>query len=317
MKTTLCTALRGISVTAAMGLLACAPWVSASESNGSPYPVGVDTNLGGLMLPEGLNTLAYYSRYSASKITDGEGHSRAAVSDYDVEVNALALRLSYVWPGVQWLGANVETRLVLSVPTIDLTLDIARPGGLPPLDRGGSETALGDTTFAPVLLGWHSKTLHQIAGVESFLPTGKYDADEPVNTGRNQYQIAPFYAVTWFPSPKWETSAKLRYAVNSTNEDTDYRSGDELTLEFSGGYRLTSNLSTGVNGYWFEQRTDDQLDGQDLADGGNRGSVKALGPYLAYRVAPNFAVMLKWQQEFQAENKPEGSRLWLQTRLPF
>lgn len=317
MKAPLCTALWGVFAATTISLAISAPAALASESNGSPYPVGVDTNLGGLMLPEGLNTLAYYSRYSAGTITDGDGHSRAAVSDYDVEVNALALRLSYVWPGARLWGANLETRLVLSVPTIDLTLEIARPGGLPPLDRGGSLTALGDTTFAPLLLGWHSKSLHQIAGVEGFLPTGKYDADEPVNTGRNHYQVAPFYAVTWFPSPTWETSAKLRYAMNSTNDDTDYRSGDELTLEFSGGYRFTDQLSAGLNGYWFEQTTDDRVDGEDVADGGNRGSVKALGPYLSYRVAPNFAVMLKWQQEFAAENKPEGSRFWLQTRLPF
>lgn len=302
---------------ALLALPLIAPLAGASETNGSPYPVGVDTNLSGLMLPEGLNTLLYYSHYSADKITDGNGDERAAVARYKIEADVVAARFSYVWPGVRWLGANVETRLVLVVPTLDLTLDINRPGGLPPLDRGGSTTNLGDTTFAPVLLGWHSPTLHQIAGVESFLPTGEYDADEPVNAGRNQFQVAPFYGVTWFPNKHWEASAKVRYAFNSTNTDTDYRSGDELTVEFSGGYRLTDRLSMGVNGYWFNQTTDDKLDGQALADGGNRGNVKALGPYVSYRLAPNFALIAKLQKEFDAENRPEGTRFWLQARLPF
>ncbi|AWT12750.1 hypothetical protein DM292_17540 [Stutzerimonas frequens] len=306
----------GVSLAVAVSLACAGSLAQASESNGSQYPVGVDTNLSGLMLPEGLNMLLYYSRYTADTITDDHGDSRAAVADYDVEANVVATRFSYVWPGVKWLGANVETRLVLVVPTIDLTLDINRPGGLPPLDRGGSTTALGDTTFAPVLLGWHSKTLHQIAGVETFLPTGEYDVNEPVNAGRNYYQVAPFYAATWFPNPRWEASAKLRYGMNTTNADTDYRSGDELTLEFSGGYRLTERLSAGINGYWFEQTTDDEIDNRTVAEG-NQGSVKAIGPYVSYRFASNFALIAKWQEEFDAENRPEGTRLWLQARLPF
>ncbi len=316
MKTHFSKALLGLSIAATFSIVSVSPLAFGSEGNGSPYPVGVDTNLSGIMLPEGLNSLMYYSRYTANTITDSQGDSRAAVSDYEVEANVVALRFSYVWPGVKLLGANVETRLVLVAPTIDLTLDIARPGGLPPLDRGGSKTGLGDTTFAPVLLGWHSRTLHQIAGVEGFLPTGEYDSDKPVNIGRNQYQAAPFYAATWFPHHKWETSAKLRYAFNLTNDDTDYQSGDELTFEFSGGYKLTDQLSAGVNGYWFHQTSDDEIDGSVL-NNGNRGTVKALGPYVSYRFTPKFAVMAKWQEEFGAKNRPEGSRFWLQARLPF
>lgn len=289
----------------------------ATEGNGNSYPLGVETNMAGLMLPEGLNLLLYYSHYSASDSKDNSGHNNANLARYHIKTDSVALRFSYVWPGVRWLGANVETRLALVVPTIDLTLDVARPAPLFNLDRGGTTTDIGDTSFAPILLGWHGKTVHQTAGVESFLPTGRYDKNEPVNAGRNYYQIAPFYALSWFPNEHWESSAKLRYAINTKNDDTDYRSGDELTLEFSGGYRLTPRLSVGLNGYWYHQMTDDELDGDAVNGNGNRGQVTAIGPYAMFRVSKDFALVAKWQEEFDAKNKSEGSRIWLQARLPF
>lgn len=300
------------------GLLICLQGpASATEGNGNSYPLGVETNMSGLMLPEGLTALLYYTHYEASHVKANDGHDNPNIARYRLKSDTVSLRLSYVWPGMKWLGANVETRAALAVPTIDLTLDVARPAPLSPLDKGGTSTDLGDLSFAPVLLGWHAKTLHQIAGIETFLPTGTYDEDEPVNTGRNYYQIAPFYALTWLPSERWEASAKLRYGVNTRNEKTDYRSGDELTLEFSGGYRFNQALSAGINGYLYRQTTDDRLDDEAVNGNGNRGSVNAVGPYVMYRFTKDFAVVAKLQEEFGAKNKAEGTRLWLQARLPF
>lgn len=41
----------------------------------------------------------------------------------------------------------------------------------------------------------------------------------------------------------------LHYGINAKNDQTDYRSGDELTLKFSGGCRLSEAVSAGINGY--------------------------------------------------------------------
>lgn len=290
---------------------------SATEGNGNSYPLGVETNMSGMMMPEGLTALLYYTHYEATHVKGNDGDDNPNIARYRLKSDTVSLRLSYVWPGVKWLGANVETRAALAVPTLDLTLDVARPAPLAPLDKGGTSTNLGDLSFAPVLLGWHGRTLHQTAGIETFLPTGDYDKDEPVNTGRNYYQIAPFYALTWLPSEQWEASAKLRYGINTRNEKTDYRSGDELTLEFSGGYRFNQALSAGINGYVYRQTTDDRLNGDAVNGNGNRGSVNAAGPYVMYRFSKDFAVVAKLQEEFGAKNKAEGTRLWLQARLPF
>lgn len=50
---------------------------------------------------------------------------------------------------------------------------------------------------------------------------------------------------------------------------------------------------------------------------GNRGAVNALGSYVMVRLSKDFAVVAKLQEAFGARNKAEGTRLWLQARLPF
>lgn len=290
----------------------------ATESGGNSYPVGVETNMAGIMFPEGATWLMYLSHYDATDNKGNDGHDNTKLSSYHVQTDTVALRLSYVWPGVKWLGANVESRFALSVPTIELNLDIARPESLGgPIDKGGHETGLADFNVAPILLGWHGKTLHQTAGIEGYLPTGTYNKNDNVNAGHNTYQAAPFYALSWFPDDHIETSLKVRYAVNSRNNATDYKSGNEFTTEFSAGYKVLPQMSMGVQGYVYRQTTDDRQDGESVNGDGNRGSVNALGPYIHYRFTKDFSVIAKYQQDFDAKNRSEGSRIWLQTKLPF
>ncbi len=288
----------------------------ASENNGSSYVVGVETQYSGLMMPEGLTTMMYYSHYGASHSKDGAGRDNAALAEYDISVNSVAMRMTYVWPGVRLLGANVETRAALPLLDIDLALAVARPAPLPPLDLGGSKTGVGDLQFAPALLGWHHGSVHQTAGIEGYVPVGKFDRNQPVNTGRNLWQVAPLYAITWLPRNRWQVSGKLRYAINRENSDTHYKTGNEFTFEYSAGYQATPQWSFGINGYLYRQTTDDEQDGVAVGNGGNRGRVHAIGPYLAYNVSKRFSLVAKAQLEDGAHNRSEGTRLWLQARLP-
>lgn len=185
------------------------------------------------------------------------------------------------------------------------------------MDRSGSKTGMADLNFSPLLLGWHTGSLHQIAGFELTLPTGRFDADAPVNLGRNYRGFAPLYAATWLLDNRWQLSAKARYQVNSTNRATDYRSGDEFTFEYSAGFIVSPELALGINGYLYRQMTDDRQAGVPVNGNGNRGRVQAIGPYLSFNLAPRMAVMVKLQAEYGARNRPEGTRLWVQTKVPF
>jgi hypothetical protein len=313
----LCRSLIMRNVSAVVVALLTATTVMATEGGGSQYAIGVETNFSGLMLPEGFHQFIYYSHYDAKHSKDNSGNDNPRLAYFKVRSDAIATRLSYVWSNVKFLGANVETRAAIAIPTLNVSLGIARPSPLKPLDRSGTQTGLGDLSLAPVLLGWHSPTFHQTAGSEFFLPVGNYDVLEPVNTGRNYYSIAPFYAVTWFPSKGIDVSSKVRVGFNGKNKDTNYRSGNELTVEFSGSVRVNESLALGLSGYVYQQISDDKQNGVSVNGNGNRGRVQAIGPSLTYNFTPQFAVIAKLQQEFNAVNRPQGTRLWLQTKIPF
>jgi hypothetical protein len=288
----------------------------ATEGGGNSYPMGVETNYNGVMLPEGLHPFAYYAHYEASHSKDNSGNDNARLAYFGLRSDVVAGRLSYVWPGVRLFGATVETRVVQAVASVNLSLGIVRPPPAGPLDRSGSRTGLADTAFSPIILGWHSPTYHQTAGIDSHLKTGTYDVAQRVNTGRNYYQLAPFYALTWFPFGGADVNAKFRYAVNSRNKATNYRSGDEASVEFSAGYRMTPVIAVGVNGYVYRQTTDDMQNGVAVNGNGNRGRVNVLGPYLVVSTSPRWSVIAKLQTDIDARNRPEGTRLWVQTRIP-
>lgn len=291
---------------------------SATEGGGNSYPIGNDTNFNvGMMLPEGLHTFLFYQHYTASQLKDNEGNDNPRVASFKLQVNAVAVRLSFVWPGVKIFGANVETRLIQAYSMTDLTLDLARPAPLSPLDKGGRRSGFADTLLVPFILGWHSQTYHQMVGVETQLPTGAYDVNAPVNIGRNYYEVAPFYALTWFPIDKIDISVKFRYGFNTNNRTTNYHSGDEAAIEFSSGYHITPALTAGINGYIYRQTTDDKQNGVAVNGNGNRGRVDALGPYFRYIFTPKIAMSVKLQQEFDARNRPQGTRVWAQVSLPF
>ena len=289
----------------------------ATEGGGNSYPMGVETNYNGVMLPEGAHWFAYYSHYSAAHSKINTGADNPQLARFHVSSDVVAPRLSYVWPGVNIFGAHVESRVVQAIAAVDLDAAVARPGALSPLDRGGNRAGLADMAFSPVILGWHSPSFHQTAGIDTHLKTGSYDADQRVNTGRNYAQIAMFYAFTWFPAPSFDINAKIRYATNGRNRATDYQSGDEATVEFSGGWRVTPNLAVGINGYAYRQTTDDVQGGKSVNGNGNRGKVNAIGPYVSYNVTQRLAVIAKIQSEFGARNRPQGTRVWLQARIPF
>jgi len=288
----------------------------ATEGGGNSYPMGVETNLNGFMLPEGAHWFTYYQYYSARHSKNNAGADNPQLAHFELNSHVIAPRLSYVWPRVNFLGANIETRIVQPIAAVDLDLAVNRPGGLPPLDRGGDHTGLADMSFSPIILGWHGTSYHQTVGIDTHVKTGSYDATRTVNTGRNYSQIALFYALTWFPAPGWDVNAKIRYATNSSNKATHYRSGDEATIEFSGGWRPSPSLAIGLNGYLYHQTTDDEQNGAAVNGNGNRGRVAALGPYVTLNLTQKLALVAKLQSEFDARNKPQGNRIWLQLKVP-
>lgn len=310
---------RGTLLLALTALLLQGGPALATELGGSSYPVGVELGYGD-MLPSGLYNLAYYSHAQSVSLKGSSGQD-LGWARYGLKADTLSYRMQYVWATTLLDGA-VESALVLPFPAIDVERQVAST--LP--DMSGSRFGMTDPLIVPVRLAWKGEELNHSVALEIVVPLGAYDVNARVNTGRNYWQLAPAYALSYRPSAETVLGFKLRYGINTGNHATNYRSGSELTLEYSAGYKPSPALTFGIQGYFFRQLTDDELNGQAtsatngrlIGSGiGNRGSANSIGPFLSYRVSPRFAFTLKYQQDFDVKNRAEFSRFWLQAMLPF
>ena len=290
------------------GALAASSAVLATEGGGSIKPPGLDTILSGVMLPPGLFLTSTTSAYNADRLLDGSGRDRAGISNVDVRARVLSARVTYVWPGVQVWGADVETRAGALFGDVKLARDVETPGGR--VRQEASSSGQGDMFVAPVLLGWHSERFHQIAGAMLFIPTGKFDAANPASIGRGYYAASPGYFFTWLPSAPVEVSGSLFYLVNAENRDTRYRSGNEATFDYSLGYNFRPGWQLGANGYLYRQVTDDKKAGAVVGDDGTRGQAMAFGPFVRV-YGRGWGVSLRWLRESGVENRAKGDRFYV------
>lgn len=276
---------------------------SATELGASHRGLGNDTVLIGLMGPPGSTFLGTtLLRYFGSLGTPPPG-----LSNFDIEATALTVRVSYVWPEATLFGANIETRIgVAGYVQAQQEFD----AGPAHLTNSYSDTFPG-LNFAPVLLGWHGKTLHQIAGVQFFAPTRSYRGGNAINVSTGFAAVSPVYWLTWFPHEAVEFDAAFFYMFNAKNNETNYRSGQEFSVDYAAGYNVNPVTQVGVSGYYYRQTTDDTQNG-NVVGNGNRGGAFAAGPFVRIRPARNWGIVFKWQVETWTENRPRGNRFFVQ-----
>jgi hypothetical protein len=100
------------------------------------------------------------------------------------------------------------------------------------LNFSDSEFNLGDTAFAPLVLGWNAGNFHWNFAFFGFAPTGEYDVGRLANTSLNHWAIMPRLAGTYFnPQTGWEVSGAAIYSVNWENPATNYETGNILNLD--------------------------------------------------------------------------------------
>ena len=272
-------------------------YACATEGGGGAYPNGVEDFMTGALPPPGTYFINYLNYYTASRFNDGNGNS--VVPNFNVDAYAEVLRLVHV-TNYKILGASYGYQAILPIVYEQVRL----PSG------NDSRTGLGDLAVDPFLLGWHSRNFHVVTGLDIYLPIGTYDKDETANTGRNYWTFEPAVALTYLSDEGIELSSKFMYDINTKNQDTNYLSGQEFHFDYTVGYHMNSAWAFGLGGYYYKQMTDDKLNGSKVGSDGNAGQVFAIGPQVQYNYK-NMSFTVKWQSEVDAENRPEGSKLWL------
>jgi len=133
--------------------------------------------------------------------------------------------------------------------------------------------------------------------------------------GQHNFATAPEAAFTYLPQHgRTELSSKFQYIVNFTNPATEYCSGHEFVWEYAAMHNLTKHAAFGLNGYYYQQTTDDRQYGLAVP-GGDRGRAVAAGPQIKYRLG-RMELILKYQKEVMVENRTKGNSVWGQLGIP-
>ncbi|CAN0627577.1 putative MetA-pathway of phenol degradation [Burkholderia multivorans] len=288
----------------ALLLSLCLP-ASATENGQTTYPVGVSTEMDGVMPPVGATEFYNYTElYVANKFVGNNGQS--IIPGFHIAAEVTAPRIVHTWAG--WGPFSWSSGIVGSLFHIHLNAEGA----------SGNRTAIGDTLLQPLILSYKnpSHTFFIFFSPEFSAPTGSYQANRMVNTGVNYWTVQPSVGITWYPSPRWELSANLQTEFHAPNKETHYHSGDLSSIDWLVGYDVTKKVQLGVQGYYLKQFTDDTINGQSVPGGGFRGQAASIGPQFRYEWGPGAGFILKYEHEFAVRNRPQGDRLWAEVAFP-
>ena len=209
-----------------LGLIAI-PAAHAKEG-ADQYPNGAENWYAGALPPPGLYFLNYLGYYhgelrdgSGKKVSLPNGSTPSVTAEFD------ALRFIEVTK-FKILGASYGMHVI--VPLVDQAMNF-----------GGSNSTfrMGDITIDPLVLGWHGKQWHAVAGLDINLPAGHFDPnDARLCVGANYVSFEPAFAATYSTKSNWEASAKLMFNAKTTNQQSNYHSGDEFHMDYVLGKHL-------------------------------------------------------------------------------
>lgn len=310
------------AMVAACGLLAfhAAP-VWADENGASIYLLGSGGPGAGAMPPlKGVyldNTIYVYDAGSKSQRNFVIGGNVVANVDTVLAANFTTL----LWvPSTNFLGGTLALGVAVpfGAPMIDASAVITGPmGNQIGLRKHDSALVVGDP-IATAALGWKAGKVHVSVSTMLNIPVGYYREGQLANLSFHRWAGDASLGVSWIDEHSgWDLSGKVGVTFNGTNPDTDYTSGTDLHLEASIEKKLSPHFSLGVQGYHFQQISDDTGSGAVL--GPYRGRVSGVGGTVAYSTVMGRSpatFRLRVFQEFDTENRMEGTAAMLSLTLP-
>jgi len=292
---------------------------SALAGGGQHYPNGAEGFLCGIAPGPGAYMVNYTAWYNASRFNFDNGDEK---DNLDFHVNILVDAPRFIFfPGKRILGGDYGFYFALPLYYADLKTSYSG------LDLGSDHASgLADLVFSPLILGYHSKDQkkHLILGLDLYAPNGHYDPRHPATTiiARNHWTFEPNVAFSWIFLHGIDLSAKFLFDFHTENDDYldmfgrqgTLRPGKEIHFDYALGIPLSEKIRIGLNGFYYQQIEDDELNGREIAD--QRGFTWALGPAFKYS-SDKWALIFKHQVEISSRNRPLGSFSWMKFQLAF
>lgn len=185
-------------------------------------------------------------------------------------------------------------------------------------DSGGS---FGDLLIGPYLqwdpiMGDNGPVFMHRIELQTVWPTGNYSRNRGLNIASNHFSFNPYWAATYFVTPKWTATCRLHWLWNDKNDDpytgggapaSDYtQAGQAFHANFASSYEVQpKKLRLGVNGYFMKQITDSKKDGVSQ-DG--REQVLGIGPGALYSLSGDTHLFFNAYFESNVKYRPKGSR---------
>ena len=185
------------------------------------------------------------------------------------------------------------------------------------LDRRDSVTGFTDL-YPIVSIAWNNGNNNWMTYLTGDIPVGDYNSNRLANIGIGHGAVDAGGAYTYFDAAKGhEFSATLGMTYNMENDDTDYKNGVDIHLDWAVSQFLNAHWQVGLVGYAYGQLSDDS--GPATADYSVRSSVAAIGPQVGYSFAVNgqAAYMnLRGYWEFAAKDRVEGAAVFAVFSIP-
>jgi hypothetical protein len=291
----------------------------ATEGGGTNYIIGFQTANLGSPPAYGLSWLNFEQYYDAESFRNASGGRLFPTFRQNIELTSQ--RVEYMLPDPVW--KNVQLGVGIIVPYISNELKKSANGISFAVDK--RKYGLGDIKISPlnVALDFDSDDWGHFD--ENFrvwisAPTGPYNPKSAFNVGRNSWSWWLTYGQNWRPQPTIQIGFLASYVMNGTNDVTHYQSGNEFVLDYSLGYRFLKNTWIELQGYYYQQVTNDMVNGSIAKIAGDTetgfaGRVLAIGPQIRHNIS-GYWLGAKWQHETMVEDRPKGDRFWVQFTIP-
>jgi hypothetical protein len=272
----------------------------------------------------GFYTALFYLHYSTDTIRDVDGNTvrRAPDAPGSIGLRAVAPILWYV-SKTKFLGANVGAMAVLPFANGSLEAPAFQLGR--PIDTG-----IADMLIRPVDLGWRTNRADVVAGLQLYIPTGRYTPGGNDNLGKGMWTYEPFVGATVYFDEKRTLSlaATAYWEFHSSKEDSDVKVGQILSLQGGLGKSfLGGGLIVGAAYYAQWKVTEDRLrefvlpGGDEVGvDFPNKHKVFGIGPDVTLPIATRsklFALVnIRYLWETGARVKTQGQTLVVTATFP-
>jgi len=176
-----------------------------------------------------------------------------------------------------------------------------------------SGTGIGDLAlgtyiqFDPVFDGERPRFVHRIE-FDLFFPTGKYDNSKLINPGSNLFYIDPYWAFTYYFTPRLATSWRLHYLHCGENRKANLKPGDAIHFNYTLEGEIRPRVWVGINGYFLQQITNSKVCNIEIPHSKER--IFSTGFGTLYLITPDDVLFFNLYFEADAKNNPQGMRFY-------